>query len=94
MNAKRILGILFLATGLMVGGCGGTDVEADTQEESGSRQDAIWACRLGESRYVEFFRDASQTQWAGTYDCNCQGELTMIGNWTTYSTPTAPQICY
>ncbi|WNG14992.1 hypothetical protein [Cystobacter fuscus] len=94
MKGKHIIGGLFLATGLMVGGCGGMEVDTDTHDESASRQDAVWLCEVGVNWHIEYFSDASRTQWVGAYDCTCDGQLTLIGKRTAYSTSTPPQSCY
>ena len=95
MKAKRTVAVVLLATGVMAGGCGGADADVETQDALASRQDAIWTCDVGVSWHIEYYSDASLTQWVGAYDCNCDGRLTLFGYRTNYGVTTHhPSACY
>ncbi|PTL83051.1 hypothetical protein [Vitiosangium sp. GDMCC 1.1324] len=84
MRAKRITGALLLAAGLLSSGCGGTAVETDAQGGKASREDAIWLCDGSMGYRIDYYDDAALTQWAGMYDCTCDGSLYFEGRRTRY----------
>ena len=81
MQARHVIGSALLVAGMLMAGCGGTEMEQVEQDNLATSEDAIKDC-TGQNYEFIYYSDATKTTVVGERSCDCS-------IWVRWGTTTA-----